>query len=400
MDFYKCIDRYNTGSLKWDFMTRYFGETANELLPLWVSDFDFTCPSAVQESLVHRVEHGIFGYSARPQIYFDPLISWFSTRHQLEIKQEWICSIEGVVPGLSLLVQMLSQPGEGVVVQGPYYGSFAKIISFNGRRLLENPLYEELSVGYQMDFVHLEMLFCTERPPLMILCNPHNPTGRCWSRQELEQLLTLCEAYDVTLLSDEIWADLLLPGEQFTSVLHLGERWHSRVISATSASKTFGLSTLRIANFLIPAPALREHFLRRLDAHGLDVFNALSVEASMAAWQNGASWLDDLLSYLAENRRWFIKQIDEYLPWARVIPSQGTYLLWIDCKALGLDDEQLKWVMVDVAGIAPSMGISFGSTGNGFIRLNLGCPRVYLEKAMEGLKRIAFTSSKKFHPIS
>ena len=196
----------------------------------------------------------------------------------------------------------------------------------------------------------------------------------------------------MTLLSDEIWADLLLPGEQFTSVLNLGERWHSRVISATSASKTFGLSTLRIANFLIPAPALREHFLRRLDAHGLDVFNALSVEASTAAWQHGAPWLDDLLGYLAENRRWFIQQIDEYLPWARVVPSQATYLLWIDCKALGLDDEQLKWVMLDVAGIAPSMGNGFGPAGKGFIRLNMGCPRAYLEKAVEGLKRIAFTS--------
>lgn len=390
MDFNKIVDRHNTGSLKWDFMARYFGEGANELLPMWVSDFDFICPPAVQETLTQRVEHGIFGYSERPQHYFDSFISWFATRHHLEIKQEWVCSIEGVVPGLSLLVQMLSQPGEGVVVQGPYYGSFAKIITLNGRRLLENPLYEDPATGYQMDLVHLESVFRTERPPLMILCNPHNPTGRCWSAQELEQLLILCETYDVTVLSDEIWADLLLSGEAFTSVLHLGERWHSRVISATSASKTFGLSTLRIANFLIPAPALRDRFLRRLDAHGLDVFNALSVEASSAAWQQGAQWLDELLTYLADNRRWFCEQVDEYLPWARVVPSQGTYLLWMDCSSLGLHDEQLKGIMADVAGIAPSMGNSFGATGSGFIRLNLGCPRAYLEKAMEGLKRIAF----------
>jgi cystathionine beta-lyase len=172
------------------------------------------------------------------------------------------------------------------------------------------------------------------------------------------------------------------------------------VISATSASKTFGLSTLRIANFLIPSQALREQFLRRLDAHGLDVFNALSIEASTAAWRHGAAWLDELLGYLADNRQWFIKQVDEYLPWARIVPAQGTYLLWIDCKALGLDDEQLKWVMVDVAGIAPSMGNSFGQAGNGFIRLNLGCPRAYLEKALEGMKRIAFKSANNVHPIS
>lgn len=399
MDFNKIIDRHNTGSLKWDFMARYFGEEAADLLPMWVSDFDFAGPPAVQEALAHRIEHGIFGYSERPQTYYDSFISWFSTRHKLKVKQEWICSIEGVVPGLSLLVQMLSHPGEGVVVQGPYYGSFSKIILLNDRRLLENPLCEDPDVGYRMDLVHLETLFRTESPPLMILCNPHNPTGRCWSAQELKELLLLCELYDVTLLSDEIWADLLLPGENFTSVLHLGERWHSRVISATSASKTFGLSTLRIANFLIPAPLLREHFLRRLDAHGLDVFNTLSVEASTAAWQKGAPWLDELLDYLAGNRRWFIEQVEKYLPWARVIPSQGTYLLWIDCRVLGLDDEQLKREMIKVAGIAPSMGISFGSTGSGFIRLNLGCPRAYLEKAIAGLKCIVYTSSAESHAV-
>ncbi|EAX0285825.1 aminotransferase class I/II-fold pyridoxal phosphate-dependent enzyme, partial [Salmonella enterica] len=170
-----------------------------------------------------------------------------------------------------------------------------KIITLNGRKLLENPLSESPDDGYQMDFCQLERLFRHERPPLMILCNPHNPTGRCWSANELEQLLLLCEAYDVTLISDEIWADLLLPGETFTSVLHLGERWHKRVISATAASKTFGLSSLRISNFLIPDPTLRQRFLSRLDAHGLDVFNALSVQAATTAWNESRQWLDSLL---------------------------------------------------------------------------------------------------------
>ncbi|EYH91934.1 aminotransferase class I and II, partial [Salmonella enterica subsp. enterica serovar Heidelberg str. N189] len=319
---------------------------------------------------------------------------WFSSRHQLTLKQEWVCSVEGVVPGLALLVQMLTHSGDGVVVQGPYYGSFAKIITLNGRKLLENPLSESPDDGYQMDFCQLERLFRHERPPLMILCNPHNPTGRCWSANELEQLLLLCEAYDVTLISDEIWADLLLPGETFTSVLHLGERWHKRVISATAASKTFGLSSLRISNFLIPDPTLRQRFLSRLDAHGLDVFNALSVQAATTAWNESRQWLDSLLDYLAENRRWFVEQATEHLPWARIVPAQGTYLLWMDCKKLGLDDEQLKWVMADVAGIAPSMGSSFGPAGSGFIRLNLGCPRTYLEMAIDGLKRISVKTIK------
>lgn len=206
--------------------------------------------------------------------------------------------------------------------------------------------------------------------------------------------MMLCEAYDVTLISDEIWADLLLPGETFTSVLHLGVRWHKRVISATAASKTFGLSSLRISNFLIPDPTLRQRFLSRLDAHGLDVFNALSVQAATTAWNESRQWLDSLLDYLAENRRWFVEHATEHLPWARIVPAQGTYLLWMDCKKLGLDDEQLKWVMADVAGIAPSMGSGFGPAGSGFIRLNLGCPRTYLEMAIDGLKRISVKTIK------
>ena len=389
MDFNAVIDRHHTGSVKWDFMTRHFGAKAEDLLPMWVSDYDFTCPPAVLAALQQRVEHGVFGYSDRPQGYFDALLRWMSSRHGLSVMQDWVCSVEGVVPGLSFLVQMLTRQGEGVVVQGPYYGSFAKIITLNGRQLLDNPLKEEPDTGYSMDLEHLEVLFHREHPPLMILCNPHNPTGRCWSAHELEQVLLLCERYDVILISDEIWADLVLPGETFTSVLHLGERWHSRVISATSASKTFGLSSLRISNFLIPCPTLRQRFLQRLDAHGLDVFNALSVQASTAAWDEGGPWLDALLAYLAENRCWFTTQAAQHLPWARVLPAQGTYLLWMDCRGLGLSDEQLRAIMADVAGIAPSMGNSFGPAGSGFIRLNLGCPRRYLEQALEGLKRIA-----------
>ncbi|KNL45465.1 aminotransferase, partial [Salmonella enterica subsp. enterica serovar Typhimurium var. 5-] len=350
MDFNQIINRNNTGSVKWDFIERHFGDGAGKLLPMWVSDFDFACPPEVQAALHQRIEHGVFGYSERDEAYFNALLHWFSSRHQLTLKQEWVCSVEGVVPGLALLVQMLTHPGDGVVVQGPYYGSFAKIITLNGRKLLENPLSESPDDGYQMDFCQLERLFRHERPPLMILCNPHNPTGRCWSANELEQLLLLCEAYDVTLISDEIWADLLLPGETFTSVLHLGVRWHKRVISATAASKTFGLSSLRISNFLIPDPTLRQRFLSRLDAHGLDVFNALSVQAATTAWNESRQWLDSLLDYLAENRRWFVEHATEHLPWARIVPAQGTYLLWMDCKKLGLDDEQLKWVMADVAG--------------------------------------------------
>ncbi|MCH9296858.1 MULTISPECIES: MalY/PatB family protein [Pantoea] len=388
MPFNQIINRRNTGSVKWDFAAKHLGEDAEEMLPMWVSDMDFAAPPQVINALVQRCQHGVFGYSDRDQTYFDAMLNWYATRHHLHLKQEWICTTEGVVPGLSLLVQMLSNEQDGVVVQGPFYGSFEKIISLNHRQLLNNPLIKTGESEYLMDFEHLESLFKQHRPPLMILCNPHNPTGRCWRKAELCQLLTLCEAYNVILLSDEIWADLVLPGHQFTSVLHLGARWHSRVISATSASKTFGLSSLRLSNFVIPDAQIRDRFAARLNAHGLDVFNALALCASTAAWQSGADWLNQLLICIAANRAWFAEQVAEHLPWARVMPAESTYLLWIDCNGAGLDDQQLRAVMMHTARIAPSMGYQFGPQGKGFIRLNLGCPRDYLRLALEGLKKI------------
>ncbi|MDC7861171.1 MalY/PatB family protein [Pantoea ananatis] len=388
MPFDQIINRRNTDSVKWDFAAKHLGQGAEQLLPMWVSDMDFAAPPQVIDALMQRCQHGVFGYSDRGQTYFDAMLTWYATRHDLYLKQEWICTTEGVIPGLSLLVQLLSNEKDGVVVQGPYYGSFEKIISLNHRQLLNSPLTETSESEYLMDFENLESLFKKYRPPLMILCNPHNPTGRCWRKAELCQLLTLCEAYNVIVLSDEIWADLVLPGHQFTSVLHLDPSWHNSVISATSSSKTFGLSSLRVSNFVIPDAQIRDRFAERLNAHGLDVFNVLSLSASTVAWQSGAGWLDQLLDYITANRQWFTEQVAEHVPWARVIPAEATYLLWIDCNKAGLNDQQLKAVIMHTADITPSMGYQFGPQGKGFIRLNLACPRDYLRLALEGLKRI------------
>ncbi|WP_434525452.1 MalY/PatB family protein [Photorhabdus asymbiotica] len=386
-DFNQIIDRHNTGSVKWDFLGRYLQLDQTDLLPMWISDFDFQCPEEVLQALRTRVGHGIFGYSERDDHYYQAAIDWFSRRHQLTLYRDWFTSIEGVVPGLALLIQMLSKPGEGVIVQGPYYGSFAKIITMNDRVVVENPLLES-PAGYKIDYGHLEQMLEQHRPPLLLLCNPHNPTGRCWDRDELTRLLMLGKQYGTTVISDEIWADLVLPGKTFTSVLHLGSEWHSNVIVATSASKAFGLSSLRISNFLIPDPELRRAFNDRLNAHGLDVFNALSMTAATAAYQHGDLWLDGLQNYLAENRRWFEQTIMHTVPWCRMTKAEGTYLAWLDCRALGLDDDALQLALLQKAKIVVSMGCSFGEKGKGFIRVNLGCPRQYLEKVISGLTQL------------
>ncbi|WP_440800748.1 MalY/PatB family protein [Serratia marcescens] len=386
-NFNQVINRHNTGSVKWDFIEHYLQLDGSDLLPMWVSDFDFKCPPEVQNALHSRVDHGIFGYSERDDHYYQAAMDWFSKRHNLQLKREWFTSVEGVVPGLALLIQMLSNPGDAVVIQGPYYGSFAKIITMNGRNVVENPLTESPQ-GYQFDFAQLESCFRQHTPPLLLLCNPHNPTGRCWTHDELTQLMTLCRAHGVTVISDEIWADLLLPGQAFTSVLHLDKDCQEQVIAATAASKTFGLSSLRISNFLIPNARMRGAFIDRLNAHGLDVFNALSMTAATAAYQHGEAWLDDLQRYLAENRRWFEQALSYAAPWCKMTRAEGTYLAWLDCRALGLDDDALQQALIHTSKIAPSMGRSFGSQGKGFIRINLGCPRQYLEDAIRGLAKL------------
>lgn len=387
INFDDIIQRHHTNSVKWDFIDSYLQLDGSSLLPMWVSDFDFQCPDEVQQALHQRVEHGVFGYSERDDRYYQAVIEWFDKRHQLQLKREWFTSIEGVVPGLALLIQMLSKPGDGIVIQGPYYGSFAKIISLNDRNIIENPLKETVD-GYQIDFAHLEACFSKDSPPLLILCNPHNPTGRCWTYDELTQLMTLCRQYHVTVISDEIWADLILPGEKFTSILHVATESEDRVITATSASKSFGLSSLRISNFLIPNADIRQAFIGRLNAHGLDVFNVLSMTAATAAYQQGERWLDELLQYLAENRRWFEQALAAEAPWCKMMPAEGTYLAWLDCRALQLSNEALQEALIVKAKIAPSMGIGFGQQGSGFIRINLGCPRQYLEQAIEGLAKL------------
>ncbi|MDB6375112.1 MalY/PatB family protein [Photorhabdus bodei] len=383
-DFNQIIDRYNTSSVKWDFLNRHLYFNRTDLLPMWVSDFDFQCPKEVLQALHSRVDHGIFGYSERDDLYYQAAIDWFSRRHQLTLCRDWFTSIEGVIPGLALLIQMLSKPGEGVIVQGPYYASFAKIITMNGRMMIENPLLESQE-GYEIDYDHLERMLKHHKPPLLLLCNPHNPTGRCWNSDELLQLLMLCKRYGTTIISDEIWADLILPWGKFTSILHLGSEWYGNVIAATSASKAFGLSSLRISNFLIPDPELRRAFIDRLNAHGLDVFNALSMTAATAAYQYGDAWFDELQYYLAENRCWFEQALTSATPWCRMTKAEGTYLAWLDCRNLGLDDDTLQRALLQKAKIVVSMGLSFGDQGKGFIRINLGCPRQYLEKAITGL---------------
>ncbi|MGR6861466.1 MalY/PatB family protein [Aliivibrio salmonicida] len=378
---FDCIhNRCNTGSLKWDFMKEKLGLDGTDRLPMWVSDYDFQAPPLVLEALHNRIDHGIFGYAERNDDYYQAIINWYQKQHDIEIQKEWITTVHGVLPGLSMAIQLLTGTNDKVVMQTPGYGSFRKIVEFNDRMLVENPLLEQQGT-YSLDLAHLESCF-QQGTKVMIFCNPHNPVGKAWSKEEITAIAKLCHQYDVWLLSDEIWGDLAMGDNTYHSALSLPEDLQQKLIVATAASKTFGLSSVRISNFMIPNQELKAHLVRRLDAHGMDVYNSLAMCAATAAYQTSASWLNELKIYLQENISTLAHFIETELPELSFTPPEAGYLAWVDCRSLGLTDKELELKLVE-AGIVPSMGIAFGNEGSGFIRLNLGCPREVLVQAME-----------------
>lgn len=378
-DFDQIPNRKNSGSLKWDFIQQKLGVVGTDLLPMWVSDYDFKAPPVVLDTLKQRVEHGIFGYAERDDAYYQATIDWYHNQHDTHVKREWITTVHGVLPGLAIALQMLTNKGDSIVIQSPGYGSFRKIIEFNDRILVENPL-TETECDYQLDFDHLESCFA-KGAKAMIFCNPHNPTGRVWSESEITKVAKLCEQYQVWLLSDEIWGDLVVSDTQYYSALRLPKALSQRLIVATAASKTFGLSSLRISNFMIPNESLRAQFVRRLDAHGMDVFNSLSMRAATIAYQECSGWLNELKNYLRSNIITLEQFVQTKLPKIKFLAPQAGYLAWLDCRGLNLTDAELEQRFI-TAGLIPSMGISFGKEGSGFVRLNLGCPAGTLDTAL------------------
>ncbi|MFV8411008.1 MalY/PatB family protein [Vibrio owensii] len=381
--FDQILNRKESGSVKWDFMQQKLGLAGTDLLPMWVSDYDFKAPQVVLDALKQRVEHGIFGYAERDDAYYQATIDWYQNQHAIHVERDWITTVHGVLPGLAMALQMLTEKGDGIVMQSPGYGSFRKIIEFNDRVVVENPL-TETNGDYQLDFDHLETCFANGAKA-MIFCNPHNPTGRVWSESEMTKVAELCEQYQVWLMSDEIWGDLVVGDAQYYSALRLPQALTKRLIVATAASKTFGLSSLRISNFMIPDESLRALFTRRLDAHGMDVFNSLSMSAATIAYQECSGWLVDLKDYLRANIAKLELFVETELSEVKFVAPQAGYLAWLDCRALKLTDAELEQKFVS-AGLVPSMGIAFGKEGSGFVRLNLGCPAGTLDEALVRIK--------------
>jgi cystathionine beta-lyase len=377
------IDRFGTDSVKWDGLGRIFGRS--DALALWVADMDFRAPDPVLKALGERVEHGVFGYSSRPEAYDEAILRWEAERHGWELDRRDLVYIPGVMTGIAKAIQSFSEPGDRVVIQPPVYHPFFDLIRNNGRSIGEAPLRPDAEGRYWMDPDVLERELAKERSKILILCSPHNPVGRIWTREELQKVANLCERYDVLILSDEIHHDIEYADQSHLPIASLDPEIQKRCITFSSPAKTFNLQGLISAFAMVPDRRLRVGLQKALRADHIVLENALSIVACRAAYQEGADWLDELLAYLEGNRDELLGFFRRRDLGIRVAPPDGTYLAWLDCRGLGFSDHALQNFMIEKAGVALNAGSTFGREGEGFMRLNFGCPRSLL---LEGLERI------------
>jgi len=383
-DFDTAPERRGTGSVKWDLVDQLFG--GQDLLPLWVADMDFASPQPVIDALAGRASHGVFGYPACMDSYYQAVIGWQRERHGLAVQKDWIVFCPGVVPALNMAVQAFTQPGDGVIIQQPVYYPFMRSITANGRRIINNPL--RLVAGrYEMDFDDLAHKARDPAARLLILCSPHNPVGRIWTRQELERLGAICSENNITVVSDEIHADLVLPGFAHTPFAALSEEFLKASSTFSSPSKTFNLAGLHTAYAIIADPEKRKAFSQALIRSGLQWPSIFATVALESAYQSGGPWLTQLLRYLQGNLEFLKGFIAGHLPGVKVIEPEATYLVWLDFRDLGLGWRELKNLMQAEARVALDEGYVFGDEGRGFERLNIACPRSILRECLERMGR-------------
>ncbi|MBC2745064.1 MAG: pyridoxal phosphate-dependent aminotransferase [Desulfosarcina sp.] len=370
---------------RWHATDDYFGE--NRVLPLWVADMDFPAPQPVVDALVRRAQHGIYGYTIRTGSYDRAVVEWMKRRHGWEIEPGWIVSTPGVVPAVNFLVRTFTGPGKKVLIQRPVYYPFFNAIENNGGEIISSSLI--LNDGrYEMDFKDFEKKAADPAVTLFILCSPHNPVGRVWTREDLAQVGEICLKHRVLVVADEIHADLLYKGVTFTSFAAISEEMAWNTVVCTAPSKTFNLAGLHTSNIIIPNPSLMHRFQQTLNSCGMGKWaNPFGVLACETAYREGEPWLEQVMVYIEDNLDYLQEFIENNIPGIRVIRPEGTYLVWLDCRELGLDKWALKRLMMNKARIFPDEGFIFGPEGEGFERINIACPRSILKDALERIRR-------------
>lgn len=376
-DFDTPTERRNTNSLKWD--------VAQGELPMWVADMDFQTAPEIREAIMKRAEHGIFGYSVIPDAWYEAYIQWWKMRHGYTMERDWLIFCTGVVPAISSIVRKMTTPAEKVLIQTPVYNIFFNSILNNGRQVLESPLRYD-GKEYRIDFADLEEKLSDPQTALMILCNPHNPTGKIWDRQTLEKIGALCSRHHVTVVSDEIHCDLTDPGESYVPFASVSETCRQISITCMAPTKAFNLAGLQTAAVSVPDEVLRHKVWRALNTDEAAEPNAFAVEAAVTAFTRGADWLDALRDYLYENKKLAEAYIEKEIPDVRAVASQATYLLWLDCSGLIGCGREAAGFLRRETGLYLSEGSQYGGNGADFLRMNIACPRAVLKDGLERLK--------------
>ena len=382
-NFDKSVNRIGTSSVKWDYLDRTFGNKS--VLPMWVADMDFEVPQPVIDAVVKRAQHGIYGYTEKPDSFYSSIASWMKKRHGWNISSEWISACPGVVPALSFSVLSFTEPGDKVLIQSPVYHPFFSSIEGNDRIIVNNQLTYEKG-RYFIDFEDLEVKL-GDGVKAMILCSPHNPIGRVWSREELAKVGQLCIKYNVVLISDEIHSDLIYAGNTHTPTASISEQLAQCTVTCIAPSKTFNIAGLSTSVTIIPNKDLREKFNNTIKLLGIEMSNLFGITALEAAYTHGNEWLEQLLAYLKGNVDFLMDYFESKIPNIKVSEPEGTYLIWLDCRELGMNQKELISFFINKAHVGLNDGAIFGAGGEGFMRMNIACPRSLLAEALNRIEQ-------------
>ena len=384
VDFDTVPNRRGTNCFKYDF-AREMG-MPEDVLPLWVADMDFPTASAVLERLHALAEHGIFGYTGVKDAYFSAVHNWYAQRFSWETQRSWLVTTPGVVFAIAIAIRAFTQKGDAILIQQPVYYPFANKVTENDRQLVVNPLV--LKNGrYEMDFADMERKIVDYHVKMLLLCSPHNPVGRVWTKEELLRVGEICQKHGVLVVSDEIHADFTYAGHTHRVFASVKSEFADFTITCTAPSKTFNLAGLQNSNIFIPNRQLRHAYKKELSACGCGGTNCMGMAACQAAYEAGADWLEQLKQYLAGNLAYIRQFLSEKLPEIALIEPEGTYLVWLDLRKLGLTEQQQRQLIVQDAKLWLDTGTLFGQGGDGFERINIACPRATIKQAMQRLER-------------
>ena len=384
-NFNERIDRSENHSAKWAEMEMKFGRS--DLIPMWVADMDIKAAPEIVESMKKKVEQEIFGYVYRPDSYYKTATEWLKKRFGYEISPNSLIHSPGVVPSMSILVKMLTKNSDKILIQTPVYPPFASAVKDNGRELVENPLVKDEKGYYTIDFEDLEKKLSLDEVKLFILCNPHNPVGRVWKKEELLKMGELCKKYNVRILADEIWRDLIMPGYKHTPMASISKDIEDITITLFSPTKSFNLAGLQASFATFPRAEERKEFDNILGQMDVKRNNPFSLVAFETAYEKCEDWLEELILHIDGNMQYVVDFIAEKLPEIKVVKPEGTYLMWLDFNGTKIPQDKIQEFLINEAKVAMNDGGSFGSNGKGFARMNVACPRYMVKEAMERIEK-------------